>query len=59
MSDTEHTAEKDTLWSCPDCPWQHAAHPAYGWSKADDQAVEVHRTMLCSARDIPPGEGRA
>lgn len=43
-------------WSCPDCSWTHAAHPTYGWSARDDQAVEVHRTMLCPWRKTEPDE---
>lgn len=52
------TAENDAVWSCPDCQWTHHAHPLYGWQRHDDRAVEVHRTMLCPARVIPPVESR-
>lgn len=52
------TAEKDhTRWACNACPWVHAAHPVYGWSKRDDRAVEVHQTMLCP--DAVTADGHA
>lgn len=38
------------VWSCPDCPWIHAAHPDFPWDRIDTRTVEVHQTMLCPNR---------
>ena len=51
---SERRSEAAQTWTCPDCPWTHTAHPAYGWGARDDRAVEVHQTTLCPWRKIEP-----
>jgi hypothetical protein len=54
MAEKTSTEKTQQVWNCPACPWQHTAHPRYGWQRADERAVEVHQTMLCPSRVASP-----